>query len=211
MSLGVITVAPMTLGVVNRAIVYPRRVARWQPDARGRLQEAAFALYAERGYEATTIADIAERAGLTKRTFFRHFADKREALFSGSEDLVALFASAVADAPAPAGPLDAVAAGLDAAAAFFDGRREHAARRQALVTSTPELLERELIKLAALAGAVADALRGRGVGDPAALLAAETGVTVFSVGFARWVAPGDEEPLRDILRETLRELRAVAA
>jgi AcrR family transcriptional regulator len=169
------------------------------------------ALYAERGYEATTVADIAERAGLTKRTFFRHYADKREVLFGGSKDLEEQFVAAVLAAPEPAAPLDAVAAGLDATASWFEGRREPAARRQRIVAETPELQERELIKMASLAEAVTAALRSRGVGDPAAALAAEAGIAVFRIGFARWVAEGETAPMDRVLRDALSELRAVAA
>jgi AcrR family transcriptional regulator len=197
----------MTLGVMH----YDRRVTRWQPDAHGRLQEAALTLYGERGYDATTVAEIAERAGLTKRTFFRHFTDKREVLFSGAGDLQELFVTQVTAAPASAAPLDAVAAALDAAAAMFETRREFAARRQQIITAHPELQERELIKLASLAGAVAQALRGRGVGDPAAILTAEAGVAVFRVAFERWVEPANRKALQRLIRESLQELRAVTA
>src|SRR5437762_13679376 len=155
------------------------RMARWQPDARGRLQQAALTLYGERGFDNTTVADIAEQAGLTKRTFFRYFADKREVLFWGSAGLEELFVTAVAAAPEAAAPLDAVAAALDAAAPMFEQRREFAARRQQIIAANPELQERELIKLASLAGAVADALHRRGVDDPAAILTAEAGIAVF--------------------------------
>src|SRR6201990_1223681 len=99
-------------------------MSRWKPDAQGRLMAAAIELFDEQGYEATTVAEIAERAGLTKRTFFRYFADKREVLFGGSEPLEARCVAAVAAAPAAASSLDAVAAGLDAAAEMFAGRRE---------------------------------------------------------------------------------------
>src|ERR1700742_5176667 len=94
-------------------------MGRWAPGAKGRLEEAAMELFDERGFEDTTVADIAERAGLTKRTFFRYFGDKREVLFSGSAQLQAKFVEAIAAAPAEAAPLDAVAAGLDAMADVF--------------------------------------------------------------------------------------------
>jgi AcrR family transcriptional regulator len=193
------------------AIKYARRVARWQPDARGRLEQAALTLYGERGFDATTVAEIAERAGLTKRTFFRYFADKREVLFWGSEALEELFVTEVGAAPESAAPLDAVAAALDAAAAMFEQRRELAARRQQIIVANPELQERELIKLASLAGAVAEALRRRGVDDPAAILTAEAGITVFRVAFERWVDPANRQPLQRITRESLHELRAITA
>src|SRR4051794_22982836 len=171
--------------------------------------QAALELFGERGYDATTVAEIAERAGLTKRTFFRYFADKREVLFWGSADLQALIVSAVAAAPPEATPLDAVAAGLDAAARMFVDMREHSARRQRIIAAHPELQERERIKLAALAAAVAEALRRRGVGDPAAILAAEAGVAVFRVAFERWVEADDARDLAALMRDALAELRAV--
>jgi AcrR family transcriptional regulator len=186
-------------------------VARWEPDACGRIQEAAYALYAERGYDATTISDIAERAGLTKRTYFRHFPDKREVLFWGSSELEELLVRGVADAPATATPLQAIGAALDGVGGMFEQRREFAVVRHGIIQATPELQERERIKLARLAESVAVALRGRGVGDPAAILAAEAGMAVFHVAFARWVADDAGRTLQDLAREALAELRAVAA
>ena len=99
-------------------------MGRWEPDARGRLEQAALALYGERGFEQTTVAEIAERAGLTERTFFRHFADKREVLFAGAGALQELLVSTVASAPDSAAPIDAVAAALEAAGALLQERRE---------------------------------------------------------------------------------------
>jgi AcrR family transcriptional regulator len=186
-------------------------MARWQPDALGRLQQAAMTLFGERGFDATTVAEIAEHAGLTKRTFFRYFADKREVLFSGAQELEALFVTEVGAAPESAAPLDAVAAALDAAAAMFEDRREFAAQRQQIIAAHPELQERELIKLASLAAAVAEALRRRGVGDPAAILTAEAGITVFRVAFERWVDPANQQDLERLMRESLEQLRAIAA
>ncbi|WP_026911367.1 TetR/AcrR family transcriptional regulator [Patulibacter minatonensis] len=185
-------------------------MARWQPDACGRIQEAAYALYAERGYDATTISDIAERAGLTKRTYFRHFPDKREVLFWGSEALEELFVGGVTDAPPSASPLAAIGIALDAVGEMFAERREFATVRHGIIQATPELQERERIKLARLAESVAVALRGRGVGDPAAILAAEAGMAVFHVAFARWIADADRS-LQDLAREALAELRAIAS
>jgi AcrR family transcriptional regulator len=186
-------------------------MGRWQPDACGRLQEAALTLYGERGLDQTTVAQIAERAGLTKRTFFRYFADKREVLFYGAEALDGLFATEVGGAPKSAGPLDAVAAALDAVASTFEERREFAARRQQIIAANPELQERELIKLSKLAGTVAGALRGRGAEDPAAILTAEAAIAVFRVAFERWVDPANRKDLQRLLRESLEELRALMA
>ena len=186
-------------------------MGRWQPDARGRLEQAALALYDERGYDATTVADIAERAGLTKRTYFRYFADKREVLFGGSAQLEELLVHGVEEAPPAASPLDAVVAALEATGPLFAERREHAIRRQAIVDAHSELQERELIKLASLARAIAGALRRRGVPDPTATIAAETGITVFKVAFERWVAPGGDPDLAAVIRTSLDGLRAVTA
>ncbi|MCW2995486.1 MAG: TetR family transcriptional regulator [Conexibacter sp.] len=197
----------MSPGVID----YAGRVARWQPDAVGRLQDAAFTLFDEQGFDRTTVAEIAERAGLTKRTFFRYFADKREVLFGGSKGLEDVFVTAIAGAPAAASPLDAMAAALDALAELFEERRAGSARRQRIIVANPELQERELIKLATLAAAVAGALRARGVKEPAATLTAEAGVTIFKVSFGRWVEPANRKTLARLQREALAELRAVAA
>ncbi|MEU6670387.1 helix-turn-helix domain-containing protein [Streptomyces sp. NPDC046727] len=189
-------------------------MGRWEPNTPGRLAEAALELYSERGYEQTTVAEIAKRAGLTERTFFRHYADKREVLFSGSGDLEKLIVRAVADAPEGAAPIDAVALGLDAVSEFFADRRDFARRRQAVITANAELQERELIKLASLSAALADTLRRRGVTEPAASLAAEAGVAVFKVGFERWIDAAENAEGRDmaqLVREALTEFRAVAA
>src|SRR3954453_4225616 len=177
-------------------------MGRWQPDAHGRLQEAALELYGERGFDQTTVVEIAERAGLTKRTFFRYFADKREVLFWGADALEELIVAAVAAAPESFTPLDAVAAGLDATTEMFEERHEHAARRQAIITANPELQERELIKMASLAASVAGALRRRGIEDPAAILTAEAGIAVFRVAFERWVDPANQQPLALCLRDS---------
>ncbi|MDT4978589.1 MAG: hypothetical protein QOG07_468 [Pseudonocardiales bacterium] len=181
-------------------------MGRWEPDAAGRLREAAMALYIERGFEGTTVAEIADRAGVTARTFFRHFTDKREVLFAGSEELEQCMVAALAGAPPSAGPMDAIAAALLTAGELFADRRDYSRRRQAVIAATPELRERELIKMASLATAFADALQQRGVGPAVASLAAETGVAVFRVAFERWVTePGDAE-LADVMRATLADL-----
>jgi AcrR family transcriptional regulator len=167
-------------------------------------------LYRERGFEQTTVAEIAKRAGLTERTFFRHYADKREVLFAGSGRLQQLMATAVADAPDSAAPIDAVAAGLEAAAAVLQNR-EFSRQRQAIIVANPELQERELIKLASLASAIADVLRRRGVREPAASLAAEAGIAVFRIAFERWIDETNEQGFSRLIRESLDELSAVAA
>ncbi|MFD0023947.1 TetR family transcriptional regulator [Streptomyces sp. NPDC058382] len=186
-------------------------MGRWEPNARGRLEQAAMNLYSERGFEQTTVTEIAKRAGLTERTFFRHFADKREVLFAGSSILQDLFVSTLADVPGSATPIDAVAAALDAAATAFEGRHERARQRQMIIAANAELQERELIKLARLSTAIADALRGRGVAEPAASLAAEVGIAVFKVTFERWISGTDGPDMSLLIRESLDELKAVTA
>jgi AcrR family transcriptional regulator len=186
-------------------------MGRWEPNARGRLAQAAFALYGERGFEQTTVTEIAERAGLTERTFFRHFADKREVLFAGADALRELLLSTVANAPEPLAPIDAAAAGLQAAGALIQEGREFARQRQAIIATSAELQERELIKLASLATALGEALRQRGVEEPTAGLTAEAGIAVFKVAFGRWVGETGQHDLPRLIRESLDELRAVAA
>ena len=186
-------------------------MGRWEPDARGRLAKAAMALYAEQGFDQTTVAQIAARARLTERTFFRHFADKREVLFYGMEMLRDLLVRAVAGAPAPAPAMDAVGAALEAAGAALQQNPERVRLRDAIVSASAELRERELIKLAALASALAGALRDRGIAEPAASLAAETGIAVFKIAFARWISDPGQPDLPQAIRESMTELRDVLA
>ena len=186
-------------------------MGRWRPDAQARLQEAALALYGERGYEETTVAEIAERAGLTKRTFFRYFADKREVLFWGSELLEQQMVAAIEAAPASASALGMIGAALDAAAARFEEVREFAGPRHRIIAASPELRERELIKAASLAAAMARALRARGLGDTAATLAAHTGITIMHVAFEQWVDDPDHTPFQHIASDALTQLREIAS
>ena len=193
------------------AVKYDRGMTRWEPNARGRLERAALELYGERGFEQTTVAEIAKRAGLTERTFFRHFADKREVLFWGAGTLQELLVGTVASAPDAAVPIDAVAAAIEAAGVVLQERREYARQRQAVIAANVELQERELIKLASLAAAMAGTLRERGVPDLAASLAAEAGIAVFRIGFERWVSETGQADLPRLIRESLDELKAVTA
>jgi AcrR family transcriptional regulator len=187
-------------------------MGRWEPDSRGRLQEAALALYSERGFDQATAAEIAARAGLTERTFFRHFTDKREVLFGGSAALQEQIVTGVASAPAADGPLDAVCRGLDAAAAWLgEFRRDLSRQRQAVIAANPELRERELAKLADYAAAVAATLRQRGVGELQATLAAEAGMSVLRVAIERWANSDDDRSLPVIMKASMAELRTVTA
>ena len=198
----------MTLAVISYA--HPK-MSRWKPDAAGRLVVAAITLFAEQGYQATTVSEIAERAGLTQRTFFRYFSDKREVLFSGSGELGRLWLEAVAAAPPEATPLAVVTAGLDPVAEMFVERHDFARTRAEIIEANPELKERELIKLQTLAGAIEAALIERGVSASAAILAAQAGVTVFHVAFASWVRQNDPTAFRRLMDESLEELRSVTA
>lgn len=193
-------------------------MGRWEPNARGRLAETALKLYAEQGFERTTVTEIAEAAGLTERTFFRHFADKREVLFYGTEMALDMLTHAIEQAPASASPIDAVGAALDAFGAFFQEDPERVRRRDAVVSASTELRERELVKLDAFTSAMARALRERGTPEPAASLAAEAGIAAFKVAYARWVAAGPgttggtgEQDLSRLFRASLAELQEVLA
>ncbi|MGV9216191.1 TetR family transcriptional regulator [Micromonospora sp. RB23] len=185
-------------------------MARWQPDARGRLEAAAFELFRERGFDQTTVADIAERAGLDKRTFYRLFGDKREALFSGSGHLEEVLVKSVAERDA--GPFDAVVAAFRRVAEeIFADRLELVRARQAVIESSPELRERELRKTGSLVAAVTAALHAKGFDETTATLATESGATVFRVAYARWIAPGSDASLSDLIAEVAAELRAITS
>jgi AcrR family transcriptional regulator len=187
-------------------------MARWQPDAAQRLALAALELFAERGYENTTVTDIAQRAGLTKSTFFRHFQDKREVLF-GDGTLTALVAGAIAAAPATATPLEAVAQALDAVGrqAFTPARREFGARRRAVIAANPELQEREALKGLALTASMTAALNQRGVPDLTARVAAELGALAWKIAYERWSDPANGDDFSEVARRALGELLAASA
>jgi len=182
-------------------------MVRWEPGARERLQAAALELFATHGFERTTAAEIAQSVGLTERTFFRHFSDKREVLFYGQDEFLRAFTDGVDAAPPDASPLEAIAAALHNAASFFpEERRTYARMRQAVIDQNPALRERELHKLASLATTVAEALRVRGIGETAATLAAESGATVFGIAFSQWIRDGETRPLDVIASYVLSEL-----
>lgn len=188
------------------------RMVRWEPGAPERLQKAALELFAARGFEQTTAAEIAQSVGLTERTFFRHFSDKREALFHGQDVLAEAFLAGVDAAPPDASPIEIVAAALRSAADFFpDERRPHSRTRQSVIDQNPALQERELHKFASLGATLADALRARGVGALAATLAAQSGITVFGVAFAQWIHPDETRPFAEIATVVLDELVALTA
>jgi AcrR family transcriptional regulator len=181
-------------------------MARWQPGAAQRLVVAAVDLFTEQGYDATTVAQITERAGVTKSTFFRHFSDKRELLVAGQETLSRLLADGITEAPASASPLDAVAAGLErASSAMGPANRELGPRLKAAVAASTELQERDALKSVGLAAAMTAALVARGVPDPTAHLAGELGVLAFKRGYAQW-SESDRDDVKGLPHHALAAL-----
>jgi AcrR family transcriptional regulator len=186
-------------------------VSRWEPEGRRRLHEAALALFAERGFAQTTTAAIAERAGLTERTFFRYFPDKREVLFDGGHEMQEILVAAVASAPPEATTLEVIEAGLTAIAGRMQSVRPFAQQRAAIIASHAELQERELAKLEGWSAGVAAALRQRGMADPAARLAAGLAITVFRTAFQRWITGPGEPELTDTVRSVVQDLGVLVA
>lgn len=168
-------------------------------------------LFETRGYDRTTVEEIAARAGLTERTFFRYFADKREVLFGGAKDLERLIIDTIVNVPSATAPLDAVTAALQATASMFEERRGYARKRRGIIIAHADLRERELIKLASLATAIAQSLRRRGVAAPVAELTAELGIAIFRNAFERWVDDKEQRPLSRHVQTAVEELKAVAA
>lgn len=188
-------------------------MGRWEPNARGRLQQAALELFAERGFEQATVTEIAKRAGLTERTFYRYFADKPEVFFAPADTLGEAVLAAIADAPRDASPIEAVSTAFESVTADFRDRGI-ARRRRAIIASDDGLQERELIKFARVAEAIAGALRERGVGDPAAILAGEAGVAVFRTAWSQWAsddADDSDASLAELVRASFDTLKAVAS
>jgi AcrR family transcriptional regulator len=154
--------------------------------ARHRLRQAALELFQERGYDATTTAEIAARAGVTERTFFRHFPDKREALFDGEHEFRDKLADGVIAAPADLDPMAALFRSFRSVEQTIRDNRAFAKPRQALIAQTPALQERVLMKTAGLINALAAALQRRGVDPLLASLAAQTGMAAFSYAASAW-------------------------
>jgi AcrR family transcriptional regulator len=186
-------------------------MARWEPNARERLQEAAMALFEEHGYDGTTVSDIVARAKLADRTFFRYFSDKREVLFSGSDALEKLFVDAVASVPKKAPPLEVVTAAMEVTSPVFEARRALARRRQALIAAHPELHERELIKSVKLALTISASLRARGVVKSTADLVARTAMVLFQSAFEHWIDDARERNLAYHVRAALADLQRIMA
>ncbi|MDX6263022.1 MAG: hypothetical protein QOH84_4710 [Kribbellaceae bacterium] len=186
-------------------------MARWEAGARERLVLAALDLFTEQGYDATTVAQIAERAGVTKSTFFRHFPDKRELLVAGQETLSRLLSEGISEAPENATPLEAVAAGLERVSGEMGPmNRELGPRLKAAVAASTELQERDALKSVSLAAAITTALVARGVPHPTAALAGELGVLAFKRGYAEW-SESNQNPTAELSQYTLAALNALRA
>ncbi|ACU73211.1 transcriptional regulator, TetR family [Catenulispora acidiphila DSM 44928] len=188
-------------------------MARWEPNARERLVRSAVELFAEQGYEATTVTEIAERAGgLTKTTFFRHFADKREVLFAGQEIHGRIVAEAIAEAPASATPLEMVGLALDGlASSFTEDRRDIGRKLRTVVAHSAELQERSAAKRAALSETMARALRTHGVSELVADLAADLGVRAFYRAFDQWASSADSRTLVEYVPAVFSELKTAVS
>jgi AcrR family transcriptional regulator len=198
--------------MTRHVITYTEYVSRWRPDARERLEHAAIELFTEQGFAATTVPQITARAGLTTRTFFRHFADKREVLFGG-EEIPEFAARIIADTPASLDPITLIIAGLQTVAETrFAGRRDEFRQRRAIILSDEGLRERELRKRAALAEVIRDGFAGRGVDARTAALLADSSVTVLNVALGEWLDQDDEDrTLVEIILDALQSLRTALA
>jgi AcrR family transcriptional regulator len=194
-------------------ITYHGRMGRWEPGAPDRLRLAALELFRTQGYEETTVADLARAAGVTERTFFRHFADKREVLFDSQNLMNRLFLAAVTEAPDDAPPFEIVDRALRAVGAelFTEERHPWATERAAVIASHPGLLERESLKMTTLATELGAAFRDRGMPEPSASLLAQSAVAVFQTTFTMWVAPGETRAFDDLGREVAARLRTLVA
>jgi AcrR family transcriptional regulator len=184
-------------------------MGRWQPGARERLEQAALDLFVEQGFTETTVPQITARAGLTTRTFFRYFADKREVLFAGEELVPERVARFMAEAPPTLGPMELITAGLaPAAAAIFEGRDlDYLLRRRAAVDAEPALRERELRKFSLMSEALERGFRDRGVDDLTAQLAAGIAMTTFRIAVTRWLDQRGDPDLPATVNETLAAMR----
>ncbi len=187
-------------------------MTRWEPDAEERLRTAAIELFLERGYENVTVAQIAERAGLTRRTFSRYFADKRDVLFAGSDQLPLALADALRRVDSGRAPFDAMVQALvDVGDMLGERVADHAAQRRTVIAASPELQERGHAKYAAVSGALAAGLRERGADPSTAELFADVGVAIFRRGFERWTDAPNDAPLASHIGEAARQLRDATA
>ncbi len=190
-----------------------RRMGRWQPGARERLERAALELFLERGFTETTVPQITARAGLTTRTFFRYFADKREVLFTGEELVPERVAHLMAQAPPSLGPMELITEILTSSAAEILERRDldYVLRRRAAIDAEPALRERELRKFSLLSEALEQGFRDRGVDDLTARLAAEVAVSTFRTAVTRWLDQHGDPDLPAMINQTLSAMRRLTS
>ena len=181
-------------------------MGRWQPGARGRMMRGALELFVEQGFEQTTALQIAERAGVTERTFYRYFIDKREVLFDSSRELQQGIVAAIEASPLSMPPLEVVTSAMESATAILEENRPYSRQRAGVISANASLQERELLKMHSIAAAVAEVLRARGVPDLAARIAAESGSTFFAIGFESWIADGETRTLAECIREARSQL-----
>ncbi len=181
-------------------------VPRGGEDVRGRLQRAALELFTEHGYDRTTSAEIAARAGVTERTFFRHFPDKREVLFDGQARLGSALIEGIAAAPVTLGPLDTLLTAFRLVTPMIEANRPFAEPRQLVIAATPALQEREMAKHAALTATLADVLQAHGAERRPAMLAAEIGMAAFVQATLSWFSE-PQHSLRDHLDQTFIALK----
>jgi AcrR family transcriptional regulator len=186
-------------------------VVRWEPGTKDRLRAAALDLFATHGYEQTTAAEIAQSVGLTERTFFRHFGDKRDVLFDGQADYLQAYTEGVEAAPQDASAFEMISSALATVAGRFgEDRRPYSRIRKQIIDANPALAERELHKRSEAAATLAAALHARGVTEPTATLAAESGATAFGIAFTQWVRADETRTMAEIIDDVLAELRSFA-
>jgi AcrR family transcriptional regulator len=205
---------PITLDLLGtKSHHYDDRVPRWEPNPRERLERAAIELFAEQGYDATTVEQIAAGAGLARSTFFRHFGNKREILFGGQDGLASRLADGIEKAPLEQTALEAIeTAFTDIAEIWFTPeRRDLAPRRISVIESNPDLAERELLKHRGITNAITGALRSRGIEEPFTTVAAELATLAFAQTIAAWAEPDNTEEFPAIARRVLRRLHTAAA
>lgn len=183
-------------------------MSRWQPDTGERLSKAALELFQERGFDTVTVSEIALHAGLTERTFFRYFTDKREVLFGGRQVLESTFKDSICSSTA-ATPLQMVTEALYSVGELMEPRRPFSRQRQAIIMSNHDLQERELLKMEFLSGIIATALKEKNVPETTANLTADMAITVFKNAFAQWVNPYDPLTLRDHMDAILRQFKSI--
>ncbi len=193
--------------MAESVVVYTEGMSRWRPGARERLERAALELFTEAGFAETTVPQITARAGLTTRTFFRHFTDKREVLFAAEQGLPHLVASLMAQAPPDLDAMGVTAWGLDhVATTRFEGLHKHLRARRAVIRGDDGLQERELQKLSVLTRAIDDGFLDRGLNELSAALAARIATAVFDVSLDRWLDQDGGQPLAQLLRESFDTL-----